>query len=281
MSAYFAQRTSNLPGNLPVSSPVFLAIAAQVQAWIVGVPIMAVLDDSSADGLYLAYVVFVWVFSVLSIFIEVCPKIVRTIRIKHNPELGSDQPRVRLSLVGHSGGSGRRIGSPRDVGLSWDSASSSFSLRKANPDDTNIVANNDKNVVRNRWPLRSSHQGNKQSLPSAIATKKQPNTNRVRFSSGGDDSLDSSWAHATISGASLNDDSDQAKGWNGNADVNANNLFVVNEMEEVEDDDSCLERSLRHDKKKKNDDVFNIMNNYGSSDKGNDKDGFSTLNKPN
>jgi hypothetical protein len=69
------------------SSSIFFAICTHMQAWAIGVPILAVLGDSSSDGTYLGRVLLIWIFSVSSIACVVYPKLVRAIHLRRNPEL--------------------------------------------------------------------------------------------------------------------------------------------------------------------------------------------------
>jgi hypothetical protein len=86
-SAFFAWKTAAVPDDVNDSSPVFFAICIHIQAWAVGVPILAVLGDSSPDATYLGRVLLIWVFSVASMAFVVYPKVARAIYMRRNQHL--------------------------------------------------------------------------------------------------------------------------------------------------------------------------------------------------
>ena len=96
-SAYFAWKTANVPDEINDSSSMFFAICTHMQAWAIGVPILAVLGDSSSDATYLGRVLLIWIFSVSSIACVVYPNLVRAIHLRRNPELRQKSSRVFVS----------------------------------------------------------------------------------------------------------------------------------------------------------------------------------------
>jgi hypothetical protein len=86
-SAFFAWKTANVHDDINDSNSIFFAICTHMQAWAIGVPILAVLGDSSSDGTYLGRVLLIWIFSVSSIACVVYPKLVRAIHLRRNPAL--------------------------------------------------------------------------------------------------------------------------------------------------------------------------------------------------
>jgi hypothetical protein len=86
-SAFFAWKTANVTDDFNDSSSIFFAICTHMQAWAIGVPILAVLGNSSSDATYLGRVLLIWIFSVSSIACVVYPKLVRAIHLRCNPEL--------------------------------------------------------------------------------------------------------------------------------------------------------------------------------------------------
>jgi hypothetical protein len=83
-SAYFELKTPNVPDDFNDSSSMFFAICAHMQAWDTGVPILAVLGDSSSDSTYMGSLI--WIFS-----------IVRAIHLRRNPELSQKSSLVVVS----------------------------------------------------------------------------------------------------------------------------------------------------------------------------------------
>jgi hypothetical protein len=86
-SAFFAWKTVNVSEDFNDSSSIFFAICTHMQAWAIGVPILAVLGNSSSDATYLGRVLLIWIFSVSSLACVVYPKLVWAIYLRRNPEL--------------------------------------------------------------------------------------------------------------------------------------------------------------------------------------------------
>jgi hypothetical protein len=86
-SAFFAWKTVNVSDDFNDSSSIIFAVCTHMQAWAIGVPILAVLGNSSSDATYLGRVLLIWIFSVSSLACVVYPKLVRAIHLRRNPEL--------------------------------------------------------------------------------------------------------------------------------------------------------------------------------------------------
>lgn len=69
------------------SKAVGLAVSSQLQAWLVGLPILVVMEESSLEATYLCRVLLIWIFSLTSLLTAVAPKLVHTWRIIQNPSL--------------------------------------------------------------------------------------------------------------------------------------------------------------------------------------------------
>jgi len=96
---YFAWKTTDIQIDFRDSKAVLYACLAQIQAWAVGAPMLAFLGTSSADATYIARVFLVWIFAVSGVAIVVGPKIVKAIKIRHNPHV---QKRVSIGGIFHS-----------------------------------------------------------------------------------------------------------------------------------------------------------------------------------
>lgn len=99
LTAFFAWKTSDVPEDFRDSNAVFYAILTQLQAWLIGIPILAVLGTSSVDATYFGRVLLIWIFAVSGVGIVVAPKIFRAIQIRKNPELRPRGSRVKVSGV--------------------------------------------------------------------------------------------------------------------------------------------------------------------------------------
>ena len=82
---YFAWKTVNLPGDFRDSEAVMYACMAQIQSWVVGVPMVAMLGHSSADAIYFARMLLIWIFAVSGVVVVVDPKIVKAIKNRMKP----------------------------------------------------------------------------------------------------------------------------------------------------------------------------------------------------
>ena len=98
LTVFFAWKTADAPDGFSDTNHILLTLALQIQAWIVGVPILVVLGSSSADATYLGRVFLVWIFSVSSVALVVWPRIILAIRLRRNPDLGR-KSRVRISGI--------------------------------------------------------------------------------------------------------------------------------------------------------------------------------------
>jgi gamma-aminobutyric acid type B receptor len=108
-SAFFAWKTADIPDEFNDSSSIFLTICTHMQAWAIGVPILAVLGNSSSDGTYLGRVLLIWIFSVSSIACVVYPKLAWASRLRRNPELRQTSRVTVSGVFTHTTPSSRRI----------------------------------------------------------------------------------------------------------------------------------------------------------------------------
>ena len=79
MMIYFATQNSKAPKVLRESGAVAYTILLHVQSWVVGVPILAVLGESSANATYAGRVALICVFSLSSLLVIVAPKLCRAL----------------------------------------------------------------------------------------------------------------------------------------------------------------------------------------------------------
>lgn len=99
---YFAWKTVNLSEDFRDSEAVMYACMAQIQSWVVGVPMVAMLGHSSADAVYFARILLIWTFSVSAVVVVVDPKIVKAIKNRLKPCLSPGGRRVSIAGVFHS-----------------------------------------------------------------------------------------------------------------------------------------------------------------------------------
>lgn len=120
LTVWFAIKTTDVPGDLRESNAVLLAIATTIQAWIVGVPILAVLGNDSVDATFFGRVLLIFALSVSGVVIVVLPKVNLTLRLRCKPELGNaaDNSRVRISGLTTPASSTRQLQHPDNSGSS-------------------------------------------------------------------------------------------------------------------------------------------------------------------
>lgn len=70
---------------------------AQLQSWIFGLPVLAVLASSSTEAIYFGRICLIWIFGVSSIVVVVGPTLVNAIRMRRNPNIGQNTDRIRIS----------------------------------------------------------------------------------------------------------------------------------------------------------------------------------------
>lgn len=97
LTAFFAWKTNDVPEDFRDSSAVIYAILIQLQAWVIGVPILSVLNNSSAEATYFGRVLLIWIFSISSVCMLVVPMIVKAVRLRRNPGLQTTRARVSVS----------------------------------------------------------------------------------------------------------------------------------------------------------------------------------------
>lgn len=103
LTMFFAWKTADIPEDFRDSEAVMYACFAQIQAWAVGVPMLAVLGTSSADATYFGRIFLVWIFSVSSVVVVVGPKLFKAIKIRRNPQLGRTGARVSVTGLYNAG----------------------------------------------------------------------------------------------------------------------------------------------------------------------------------
>lgn len=103
LTMFFAWKTADIPEDFRDSEAVMYACFAQIQAWAVGVPMLAVLGTSSADATYFGRIFLIWIFSVSSVVVVVGPKIFKAIKMRRNPQLKRQGGRVSVTGLYPSG----------------------------------------------------------------------------------------------------------------------------------------------------------------------------------
>jgi hypothetical protein len=99
LTMYFAWKTADVPNDFRDSSAVMYASFALLQSWAFGVPIIAVIGNSSSEATYFGRICLIWIFSVSSVVVVVGPKVVSAFRIRRKPSLAQKKDRIHVSGV--------------------------------------------------------------------------------------------------------------------------------------------------------------------------------------
>jgi hypothetical protein len=99
VTAFFAWKTSDVPEDFRDTNSVMQAICTHLQAWMVGLPILAVLGNSSAEATYFGRVLLIWIFAVSSVVVVIGPKVFGAIEMRLNPQLKKPNAHVRVSGI--------------------------------------------------------------------------------------------------------------------------------------------------------------------------------------
>lgn len=94
-----AWKTKTISQNLSDSSTVFYLIHTQMQAWFVGIPILAVIGDDSVDTVYFGRILLIFLFAMAPLFIVLLPRVSQAIKQKRNPELKRNHGNVHVSGI--------------------------------------------------------------------------------------------------------------------------------------------------------------------------------------
>ncbi len=109
------------------SKGIFFTIFTQLQAWAVGIPILIVVNGTSADGTYLARSLLIWIFACSPLVILIVPKIYRAFDLQRNPErkshrgsIGIGGPSVRVTGLSGTMSSKKRSSGGSSTGARLD-----------------------------------------------------------------------------------------------------------------------------------------------------------------
>ena len=109
LTVFSAWNTKEIAEQFSDTELAFFAIMVQLQAWIVGVPILSVLGNSSADAVYLGRALLIWIFSLSGPVLVISRKGVVAIRNRyHQPEASSIGGSVNITGMNGGGGTANR-----------------------------------------------------------------------------------------------------------------------------------------------------------------------------
>ncbi|CAB9496271.1 Gamma-aminobutyric acid (GABA) B receptor [Seminavis robusta] len=87
ITGFFVWKTKDISQDLSDTSTIFYLIVTQLQAWFVGIPILAVIGDSSVDSVYFGRILLIWVFAMAPLLIVLLPRISNANYVRRHPEL--------------------------------------------------------------------------------------------------------------------------------------------------------------------------------------------------
>ena len=102
VSIFFAWKTADVNQDYGETQPCIRAMYSQFQAWLVGIPILVVLNDSSsADAVFLGRALLIWIFSMSGVVFVIGPKLHKTIyEIRHPQEVQANRRRSSFKITG-------------------------------------------------------------------------------------------------------------------------------------------------------------------------------------
>jgi len=137
-----AWRTTDVPTDFRDSGAILYSCLVHIQAWAVGVPMIAALGYSSVNSTYFARILLTWLFSVSSVAVVVFPKIWIALHSRQEP-LISQRQRARLSAV-------------YEPSNNYDDANFSDAFSVAS---TRVSLSAGKYFQKNQWKPKGSHLG--------------------------------------------------------------------------------------------------------------------------
>jgi len=124
LTMFFAWKTVDAPEDFRDSGAVMYACFVQIQAWSIGVPMLAALGRTSSDATYFARILLIFIFAVSSVVVVVSPKVIRAITVRRNPSLQEAKGRVKVSGLYQASGSIASMANSMDFSF----AQSSFQM---------------------------------------------------------------------------------------------------------------------------------------------------------
>ena len=83
---FFVYKTADINEDFADTKPSTYAMYSQFQAWIVGVPILVVIDNGSTDAVYLSRSLLIWIFSLSGVVFVIVPRIYKASYKRAHPE---------------------------------------------------------------------------------------------------------------------------------------------------------------------------------------------------
>jgi len=100
LTGFIVWKTRDISQDLSDTSTVIYLIITQLQAWFVGLPILAAIGDASVDSVYLGRILLIWVFAMAPLLIVLLPRITTTMRARMHPEVNKRKNRGSIHISG-------------------------------------------------------------------------------------------------------------------------------------------------------------------------------------
>jgi len=85
LAAAMAWKTADIPQDFSDAGSVFYAMSLHIQAWFIGIPILAVLGDDNVDAVYFGRVLLIWIFAMSAVGLVVLPRLMSAYQQRHSP----------------------------------------------------------------------------------------------------------------------------------------------------------------------------------------------------
>ena len=86
LTIFFVYKTADINDDFSDTRPSIYAMYSQFQAWIVGVPILVVIDNGSTDAVFLSRSLLIWIFSLSGVVFVIVPRIYNAAYKRAHPE---------------------------------------------------------------------------------------------------------------------------------------------------------------------------------------------------
>ena len=139
LTIFFVYKTADINEDFADTRPSIYAMYSQFQAWIVGVPVLVVIDNGSTDAVFLSRSLLIWIFSLSGVVFVIIPRIYKAAYKRAHPE--NDTVRCSISGIQLPSGSGhnstplRRKSKDSINGSGWMSGSMKLSPESAKGPD--------------------------------------------------------------------------------------------------------------------------------------------------
>ena len=86
LTMFFVWKTSDVNEDFGETQPCMYAMYSQFQAWLVGVPILVVVDGNSSNAVFFSRALLIWIFSMSGVVFVIAPKLYKAYCQRRHPD---------------------------------------------------------------------------------------------------------------------------------------------------------------------------------------------------